>query len=216
MAVPKVLVGDIITLRAWCISASQASVNTFHYRCTSIGGAGGSTHDAALAFDAAIEAQLKAIISTQAEYRGVQCYVNHLPLPLPQSTVANAGVGSGGATQMATQVCAMTSWLTDFAGPGLRGRTYWPFISTSEDANPGQPSPGLVTAVTTLSNQIIAFTTFGVGGDTSSVSLWLKQGVNKHGVLQPGQLITDFTVPVKFGTQRKRGEGYGRPNSSPI
>lgn len=216
MTVPLIAVGNIVKFRVWVIASNQASVNTFHFKCSSIAGTGGTLLEAATAFDALIEADYKTAISTQAEYRGVQAYVNQLPQPLPQSVIANAGIGTGGTTENATQVCGITSWFSDFTGQAFRGRTYWPFPAASADANPGQPSSGYLNNIDALSTLIEAFSSFGSGGNTSHVGIWLNQGKDKAGILRPGVPITAHFVPTKWATQRRRGIGYGRPNTSPI
>lgn len=207
--------GDLLKMRAWAISGNQASVNTVYYQVQTITGSI-TLLEAATAFDGLVAPLYKAILGSQAQYRGIQCYVNQVPLPLPGISILGAGVGTGGSVNLPTQSCGITSWQTNYTGPSLRGRSYWPFPTTTEDAAGGAPTAGYITALTALSNAILVLTTLTGGSGSATVFLTLKRGKDKAGVLQPNEPINNFVVQPKWATQKRRGIGYGRPNASPI
>lgn len=215
MAGPVVVPGNIITLRAWCSQGNQASVNTFHYLAGATSGLGVTTEEIAIEFDALISTDMKSLLNNVATYNGVQCYVNQVPLPLPQEATAGAGSGIGGATSLPPQSCGLTEWETAFAGPANRGRTYWPFPSTTEDSTGGIPGAGYQTLLATLAGLIIAHNTFGTGGNTSAVSLVIKHGKNKAGIIPAPTPIVNASTIGKWATQKRRS-AFGRPNVSPI
>jgi hypothetical protein len=207
--------GTYLKFRVWCISSNQASVNTFWFRVGILTGAP-TVQDMAEAFDNIVAPLFLAIIGSQTQYRGTQCYNEVLPLPLPGVWIGNAAVGSGGGINMATQATGINTWLTNFTGVSLRGRTYWPFPTTTEDAAGGVPTAGYITALTALCNAILNVTSLSGTGGSTTLHMALMRGKNKDGILQPPVDMANFMVRAKWATQKRRGEGYGRPNSSPI
>jgi hypothetical protein len=214
---PVLVTGNVLTFRVWSTCGNQAAVTTHHYILGTSSGAGVTLSNAATVFDGTVAALYKNILSAQSSYRGVQAYVNQLPLPLPQSTVANAGVGTGGAIGNATQVTGITSWLTAIAGPGGRGRTYWPFPATAADSASPVPDAAYITAAEDLSQAMIDLVAIpGSGGGSINCTMGLKRGPNKAGVPQPFATFEQFVTQPKWATQKRRGLGYGRANVSPI
>jgi hypothetical protein len=198
------------------VCSDQAAVTTHHFKVTSETALGCTLQEAANEFDSRLAVDYKAILSDQATYRGVQAYVNQLPLPAPAVAAFSSGIGTGGAIGNATQVCGITSWLTDFAGPGFRGRSYWPFPATSADSVNPTPNPTYLASLATLVTQMTGAITITGSAGSSTMFLWLRQGKNKAGIVQPGQFITGNVNQPKWATQKRRGLGYGRANASPI
>lgn len=216
MAGPALLTGDVVTFRVWSVVAEQAAVNTFHYLIGAITGVGADLGDAASAFDSLIATDFKMLLQNNAQYRGVQAYVNHLPLPLAQVSTAGAGAGTGGTVGQARQTCGISKWLTDFAGPAYRGRTYWPFPPTADDSGIGVPSAPYIVDLQTIT--VLMFTFFSIPGTVSGAAacrMVLKHGINKSGVIPPPTLITTLSVDPVWATQKRRGS-FGRANVSPI
>jgi hypothetical protein len=215
MAGPVVLVGNILTLRAWCTQGNQASVNTFHYRVDASSGLGCTTGEIADEFSTLIGTTMKGLLNNVAFYNGVQCYVNQLPLPLPQDSTLSSGQGTGGATSLPPQSCGLTEWDTNFAGPANRGRTYWPFPSTAEDSTGGVPGASYISVLATFGGLLITHTLFGTLGNTCNVTFVLKHGKNKAGTIPAPSPIVNSTAIAKWATQKRRS-AFGRPNVSPV
>jgi hypothetical protein len=215
MAVASLVQGDLINFRVWCTSGAQASVNTFWYLCGLETGTV-DLNQAAAAFDSLIATMLKGIIASTAAYKGVQCYVKRTPIPNPGKSVAGAGVGTATGSEVAPQICGLTRWNTDFAGAGFRGRTYWPFPTTVQDAVGGIPTSTYLTAIGTLATAIQNFALINPGGgDQIVVGLVLHHSSRKVGpVPAPTAIDANSSIPL-WATMRKRGN-FGRPNSSPI
>jgi hypothetical protein len=216
MAGPLLQTGNIVSMRVWAEFGPQASVNTFHFLVGVITGSVPDLQAAATSFDAVIETPFKLILGVGATYRGVQAYVNQLPQPLPQPWTFNAGAGTATGAMMGGQLCGLTKWLTDFAGPAYRGRTFWPFPTAGEDDTTGVPIAGWVTNATALSNAIRNFSSItGGGGGAAACSLVLSHGPNKEGFTPVPTPITGFSVEDVWATQKRRGT-LGRTNKSPI
>lgn len=203
-------VGDIMQVRVWTQLNDQAAVNTFYYRITALTGLV-DEGDFVVGFDSTVNAAYKVIIANSAEYIGVQGrIVNRTGLAIMQSTVANRGIGTGGPVAVARQTCGISSWTTAFAGPGHRGRTYWPFPAASEDIDPGTPNTAYVTALDDLCGDIKGLTHQDVGANSVDCALVLRIAAD------PGyNYILNFQSHKKWATQRRRGS-YGRPNVAPI
>jgi hypothetical protein len=215
MAGVGIVAGDLLTFRVWCTEVEQASVNTFNYLVETATGPSIDQEECAIAMDARIGPTMKIILNNNAIYNGVQCYVKRVPLPLPQASIVNAGAGTGGANAMARQTAGITRWNTFFAGQAYRGRTYWPFPATAEDATGGIPNPGYITAIGALSNSLLTLTGITAGGGSLVVSFVLKHGKNKAGVTPLPSPIQQYTAVAKWATQKRRGS-YGKVNVSPI
>lgn len=204
---------DLIQVRAWSSDAEQAAVNTWYYNILGVPTGGVVTiFDFATAFDVVIETLYKSLLANTATYDGIQCVViNEVPLPRSVANVTSAGIGTGGAIGMARQTAGLLSWETLFAGPGKRGRTFFPFPSTSDDVGLGLPSNGYQVKMGTLANDMLFFENFtGASGGLALCELVLKS--------KPGFTTTPiegFFPRPRWATQKKRGS-FGRVNVSPI
>lgn len=116
---------------------------------------------------------------------------------------------------MPPQVCGLLQWKTDYAGPANRGRTYFPFPTSGDDASGGIPSNTYLAALDLFAVQLLDLTAITAGGDSLAISLVLKHGKNKAGVTPPPTPITGHHAYPIFATMQKRGY-FGRPNKSPI
>ncbi len=208
---PNVVTGNIIQFRVWCLDSEQASVNTFNFTAGTLVGGPITVQNCVDAFNALIAPLYKPILTSVATYRGVQGRViNRLPLETEDFTIASSGAGTGSATPNPRQVAGITTWVTGFAGPGHRGRTYWPFTPADADSAPGEPSGAYKTNAGTLSLAITSFASVTSGGSSIALQHGLK--VKAGPLLIP---ISGYTVQPKWATQQRRGS-YGRANTSPI
>lgn len=211
MAGPTLAAGNVLRMRAWFTIAEQAAVATWCYKVGTITGSL-VLSDVAISFDSIMHVKLKAMVTSQARYNGIQCYLlNTLPLPRPQDVTANAGACTAGPIALPRQSTGITSWFTDFAGPGNRGRTYWPFPPASGDETIGEPNAAYIAAVDDVCGDLknnIVFT--GSGGSANGIlSLFVKRTPTAP------IPIREFLTHPKYATQKRRGS-YGRTNASPI
>lgn len=208
---PLLHAGDTVQFRVWTTCNDQAAVTTHHFRVGTITGLV-DLADASLSFDSVMQTAYKSIISSQARYNGVQArLLNQIPPFVSQDTITNAGPGLAGPVCMSRQTCGITSYYTLFAGPGNRGRTYWPFPPASGDETFGEPNDAYIEGVETLVGlMMISFVITGSGGSAPAVfCLHVKR--------TPASPIpiTFAETRRKWATQKRRGS-YGRQNTSPI
>lgn len=207
----ELAVGDRLEFRCYTADNEQASVNTFNYRVQSVNTPGFTDQQAVDAFSTFIASTYKSIIYNGARYQGTTCSVaNRIPLRVPVSSAEGAGVGTGGAIGLPRQTAIVSSWRTNIAGPGGRGRTYWPFPPAAFNEDEGTPTDAFQAAMVGVSEAIIELTNldfFGANADVMFV-VWSR----KNTVMRE---ITQGVVQKKWGTQKRRGS-YGRPNVSPF
>jgi len=208
---PTLLVNNLVQIRVWSTLAEQAAVSTFHFKVgvpTGIVDLG----DAALSFDSLFNAKFKNSMSSQATYNGVQAYLlNTLPLPRPQVATGNAGPCAAGPVAQSRQTAGITTWLTAFAGPGNRGRTYWPFPPSSGDETIGEPNDAYLAVINDLCGDLQG--TYLVTGAGGSAPMFHVLRVKRSPTAPIA--IDDFETHRKWATQKRRGS-YGRSNVSPI
>jgi hypothetical protein len=166
----------------------------------------------ATALDAAIATLVKNTMSNQATYRGVGCRLIDLPPTRRMfASIANLGFGNSLFGPAPPQTRGLTSWLTNFAGRGERGRSYWAFPSTGAVAPTGFPVAAYLTAVAALG----AFwgsgpITLASGGNSAAQSPAIHN--RKTGAMT---VITGFITRPDFATQRRSGN-LGRANPPPF
>lgn len=203
--------GDIVKLQAYITDQGQGAVNTLFYVIASIGTPACTDADFASQWELAVGAAYKAVIGNNISFRGAGAQVVWpLPMYVQQYSTALQGFGTAGATQLAKQTTGLTSWRTPLAGRKTRGRTYWPFPTTTMDQGDGTPTGGAVTNYTTLSNQILNFTVFTTGGRTATAALiiWTRKA-------HTYTAVTGAVIHSAWATQRRRGD-FGRLNTNPI
>lgn len=212
MAGTALAVGDILQLRAWTTLGEQAAVNTFHYLVTAATGAATTDLDAATVFSSLVNSSYKTLTSADTRFNGVQCnIISRTPLPIGQADVIDAGPGTDSNPAMGRQLCGLISWRTLFAGPAFRGRTYFPFPVTDEDAAGGKPTNGYIIGLTSFAGAVRGMVSIlGALGGTASVQL-----VIYHRATKTTTPIVASHVDAAFATMKKRGS-FGRPNVSPI
>lgn len=206
--------GNIIQLQAWCTDVEQASVNSYHYRCISVGPTPATDRDVTIAFDNAIAADYKALLVNSATYNGVVGRLkNVLPLPSPQLSNANTGAGTAGAVGIPRQASGLLSFKTDVAGARGRGRAYIPFPSTSDNAGGGGATAGYGTKLDNLWATLSSFVTVASGGRSCVMEfiIWHQKGSGS-----PAEFpIISHVSSLAWATIKKRGS-FGKANSSPF
>jgi hypothetical protein len=170
--------------------------------------------DFAVERDNTLSPLYKAIINNNAQYRGssVARVNGSVPFELDVSSVANVGVGTGGAVAMAKQTAGLVKILTAFRGKRNRGRQYLPFPSTTHDAGNGTPSAAYLVSVANLQAALTALVNIVTFGGRTAQLIPVIWAPRAPGTVQP---ITSSFASGRWATQRRRGD-FGRVNVSPI
>jgi len=212
----------LVQVRIWSqvTAAFQAAVNTAWYFCSSVGSPPAFDTDVADQVDSLIATDFKALLSSTAEYRGVQVILHgsspsYAALTLPVAAAAGAGNGTSGADLMPKQTAGILKFQTLRPGPSGRGRFYLPFPSTASDSGGGTPSAGYSTAVITFGADIGVGLAISQGGRTALLIRVLVHRKNKAGLFPDPSPVIDWSTSGLWATQKRRGS-YGRQNLSPI
>jgi hypothetical protein len=215
----QIVVGDILTCRAWTQLDEQGAVNSYDVECISITGAGVTDLQLAQFFDADMGTYVfyKALCPATVEYRGIQVYFLQRSggvLVNPVSTIANAGVGGAAGNPLPRNTCPILKRATNLRGPAGRGRVFLPFAAQIFCASNGRPTVAMDTLVNSYASNLITLWVVGSGPNTSSFSHILTHRPKGGPVTSRGAIITCESAD-KFGQMHKRGD-YGRANASPI
>lgn len=213
-----IVAGDLVSARAWCTLANQASVNTFNHQCITVTGAGCTDQDYCNAVDAVAVNFYGPWMTTHSRYDGIQAYILHRATgglkPAPVSTTASSGAGTALGDPMPPNTAAVLKYNTNLRGPGGRGRVYLPFAAVSWASVDGTTTNAADVLINSFASALLnPLVVTGTGGTATFVWELLK----KHKGADPtatGQIINAFSA-AKFGQMHKRGS-YGRPNESPI
>ena len=206
-------IGGIVRAITYCTVPGQVSTNTRKYQLVSL--SSGTTFpsgDFVLAYDADMVNLYPPLLSTGAQYYGVQAYLmNPIGLPpRPDHVNINATAGTFGAGLLPTQSSGLISLYSSTLGKIGQGRIYVPFGSpTALDAN-GTPTAAYGLGLTDLGAYSAANRVIIAGGITATFRPCLYQG----GVDTP-RFIETFKIHDAFATQRRRGS-FGRANSLPF
>jgi hypothetical protein len=210
MATP-LATGNIMTVRVWYRDNEQAAVNTFHYLIQN-GTPGPTDEDMGNQIDTFLKPLMPLILYNGAEYRGVEIsFANVKPLPMPILIHTATVMGTGGAVGIPRNASCVGSWVTDFTGPRYRGRTYWPFASTSHVQADGDPTPAYTGHLVDVMTALLDYAVVTGGAGSMACSLVV---LSRVGGLTT-KFIKTFKGLAKFGTMKKRGS-FGKANVSPL
>lgn len=206
-----ILQGNRVEMRIFTKVTNQTSINVRHYRCDSSLGLGADLAVAAQQISDSVAADLKAVLSVEATYRGLGLrIVRPLPAGLETLTSSSSGPGTGTGIVMPLQICGLISLRSMFSGRSGRGRFYVPFPPNSQGIAGGLPSAGYLTGLQPLAVLLGNTITVGTVPNTSVLvpAIWQRKTDTMVD-------IVGFITPQKWATQRRRGS-FGRPNDSPI
>jgi hypothetical protein len=211
MAATPLAPGDIMKVQIVSTLAGQTAINTFHYLVTAVGGTPGTDQDVVDQFNTNNATPFKQIIPSEVTYKGILGgIITRIPNPVTVQNVSSQGAGVTAVEPMPKQACGITSWYTASAGKKYRGRTYWPFISSSyQDVN-GEISAAGQAAMDAVASNIIGMAVVAIGGRSVTV-----QAVIYHRVSKTGTPIVVRVTRTKVATQKRRGD-YGHLNASPL
>lgn len=205
--------GDIFKWSIVCADASQESVNSFNLETERTLGVGISDQDVVDRLSNLAAAIWIPLIGNTARYRGStlrKIFPGPGPMPRTKFSTLGAGPGTSGATLMPNQSSGLMSWYTDFNGRGLRGRTYLPFPSTTDNIDPGKPTPLYIGNMGNIKTTLLPSMTVIIGGAV----LTLTVGAFKNGVIA----FTPYTDSIQhdeWATQIRRSQ-FRRKNTPPF
>jgi hypothetical protein len=148
---------------------------------------------AALAFEANIQTQLLACLSSDVTYLGLDIRINNAGVTSDAST-QNGANGAINAGTIPNEVAAIVHWQTAQPGGSGRGRTFFTEFPAIHVAG-GRVDPGLNTLMGTLAAKIL--TSFTNQGITYGLRLLSR----KLDTMIP---VASFVIDALVGTQRKR------------
>lgn len=194
----------------YCTLGNQAGLVVWHWECAASENAGQALGDVAAYCDAQHGPLLKSMLSGSATYYGTLIRrVFPVPLSVPAWENLLTGIGGRGGDPLPTQTCGLISWQTAKAGRKYRGRSFIPFPSETDSADPPQPSAayrGFLSAIGAARSTPILV------GAANSVRLL---PVIYHRKDHTWDEILAFKIRLFWATQRRRGF-LGRPNVPPF
>jgi hypothetical protein len=132
------------------------------------------------------------------------------PFPLPGIANSAGTIGTaGGGNTLPGQVAANVTLKTAFAGTRYRGRVYLPFVSDRYN----DPANNIPTAAYALLAIPMAVGLAGAVIITGLSGSGILRPVIWHRATQTYDAVTDFTVQMRWSTQKRRGD-YGKVNPS--
>lgn len=195
----------------------QVSLNTLYWKTVAETGIGATTLEVATALDVILAPLYKAVMPATSFYRGTSAQYLVPPINVPQFSIANQGVGVASGNNLPMQASGIVSLRTGLSGVRWRGRIYVGFPPASFADATGAMTAAAGVAYEALATALRAGFTAGIVGNQSTLALALRTEVVPNTV--PKTYVYNrilFTqVPVRFATQRRRGQ-FGRVNNLPF
>jgi hypothetical protein len=201
--------GQYVQMRLYCRANDQIAENVLNYQVVAVGGAGLTLQDMATRVGSIMPASFKALLSNQATYLGLSMQQISGVVERMAVSKTGAGVGTGGATLLPTQVCGLVSLYDGLAGRKHRGRIYLPFPSGSANDVGAIPTAAYATSVASWLATVLS-PNHTIGPDSTTLEL-----VIYHRPTANGDAVAIDTIDIKWATQRRRSV-FGRPNVDPI
>jgi len=208
---PQAVIGDIFECKVYCSAVDQLAVNVFHYRVAAVAGASVAENVIAAKFEAQVADEYIAIMSVNANFRGVGIRRLH-PQPPTVDFYSNILADTGGidADILPRQVSGIISKQTGFGGRKYRGRAYIPFPAETNNTVTGHPENAYVGALQVLANALEDSFTAGTAPNTATLIPILY-----HRLDGSWTTISNMLAKARWATQRRRGD-FGQANTFPV
>lgn len=209
--------GDLLEVRTCCYIPTQISLNVLHYQQFSHVGAGLTLQDISDAFDLLVNVQYKTWMAATARWRGVSTVNLMSPRTLPYVSVANDGIGFGGADLAPPIVSGLIATKGNLAGRENIGHIYPGFPSTAYVTAGGAQSAGGLAALTAIATIIGPTVTLTVGVNSVVLFLTVRHPDTVVAGVKIPQWSTVFTIspaPI-FSSNHRRG-AFGKENLPPF
>src|SRR6185295_487266 len=203
-------VGDILEVKVFCMQGDQLGINVQHFDVVSLTGVP-SLEATATDMETNLSVYYSNVLVEHARFRGITLAVV-APSPIA-GVIRNAhaidGLVSGDA--LPKQCAGIVSLRTATVGRTGRGRIYVPFPAEASCGADGQPLASYRTDLSIIGDYFVNDQLIDQGsGDTVTI-----HGSVYHRITTTSTLYAGYVIPIKFATQRKRGD-YGRINTPPF
>lgn len=208
-----IVVGSYFEVRMFCYAAgiSQVGENVFKFQLmSSIGGVPIPSQAMADAMSTLIGPLYRDLLDSGAAYAGLS--VQDFPAHAWVSSWSKLGAGAGlqvGA-DLPSQSSGLITWLTNYAGPKGRGRTYIPFPSSVSSTAAGIPTAAYLDDLVDYADMLGNFPGIAPGG----VPVIMNLVINNSKGTGTYKLVEDRKIGTFWATQRRRSR-YGRTNALP-
>jgi hypothetical protein len=206
-------------VRTVCSNADQIALNVFHYRVTFLTGAAPGVLLADIAADLSnhFNAGYQLVMPPSCAYRGTGVK-NITPDPTQEFvSVASAGPGVAGGTEVPQQVSYLVALRSANSGRGFRGRFYPGFVTNAHVNTSGNLNATGITQIQLLAANTPIVRTITVAGNSTTIQMIiLRRQANKLPLPFPTYVdVETITARLAFATQRRRGD-FGRTNQAPL
>jgi len=203
----------VIEAQMWCTdNGSQATVNTAQMRIESVAGVP-TLQTVALSFCSVVAPLYRALLPSDVDFAGVSLR-NITDFPKEVAFYARQATRPGliTSTSMPGQCAGLISFYSEIAGPGGRGRLYFPFLPYTKADSYDNMDAAWTDDLQVLADFLIQGNTFGSGGNSITVT-WGHSRVPTDPALNWIPWVKSVAHP-SIATQKRRGF-YGRTNSLP-
>jgi len=212
----SLVVGDILSLKAWNSLSPQAAVNTYNYEVINTAGGGVSDKDFVDHQASLFGTFYKGLMPGSATHNGLQLYFIKRAgfLPAPVSNTTQFGIGTKGTNACPKSAAPVLKFSTAIRGPAGRGRVFLPFPSLDWVAADGTPTNAFDVFVSSFASALLPPVVVTSGANTATLVLVIVKRPTPPAL--PTAVQVGNAAPAdKFGVMHKRGD-YGRANESPI
>lgn len=208
-----IVAGNTVRMTTFTQLGDQAGLVVWAYRCSASTGPGIECQEAANALDALFRPLFRALMSSQASYRGVRIDKTDPQTGIVIETDRDTNAPQDGlqtGDPLPRQVAGIITWRTLLAGRRNRGRSFIPFPVETANTSAYVPDGVYMAALAALGDERID--TQPIVGATGTATLvptimqrWPTPPITRHVDLD------SYLLPGRWATQRRRG-AYGRPN----
>lgn len=212
---PNVANGDYLKLTAQAYTLNQIAQVSCHFKVSNAIGLSVSVQDIANAWVLVTDGQWPQILAAAARADDARVeLLSPATGKVLQSAIgiSNQAVGTVPGSQSPTQVSAVVSKETGFAGQANRGRVYFPFVPQGFLTADGEMTVAAQTLYGITFDTFFPSFVYGVGGNTAQLSpVILHTPGTAHPLPLSSLDILSRSSTGRFGTQKRRGD-YGKPN----
>lgn len=194
-----VTLGATYVVKLFSFCNNQLGLNVLHYRVDVMSGVAPSESSVAIAMEAAFQPVIVPLLSSQANFMGVNVQ-QILPLiGLPVRSTILAAQGTSGTPVLPKQICGLVTKRTDLGGRHNRGRIYIPFPSEADNFSQGTPEAAYITALGAFG--IVMASARNVGASTTFVPIVFRKDAPAL-----SSRITGYTQSGRWANQHRRGD----------
>ncbi len=213
---PTLAADNIIQIVSHTFTQQQSGVNVFHYRVTTAAtGVANFLSDFMASFAASnFPMNMKALISSQATYKGFLCRIIQPTLSLEYGNVTGFGPGVVLGDMFPKQVAGLLRKRPAVPGRRMGGRLYVPFPGEVDNAADSTPTITYQGKLLDLAITLISQVLWGTGGSAKGV-IYKRPKPTIPPTPYATRDISEWQEMPGWATQRRRGT-FGPTNTSPL